>query len=59
MTPQQAISHFGSQSKLAAALGLKQPSIAGWVTEGKIPEPRQYQIEIVSGGKLKADRADK
>jgi len=56
MTTQDLINHFGTQAKAAAALGIKQPSIAGWVANGKIPEGRQYQIQILTGGVLKADQ---
>ena len=56
MTPQDAITHFGSQAKLAHALGIKQSSVAGWVASKKIPEPRQFQIEVVTDGQLKAER---
>lgn len=46
------ISHFGTQQKAAAALGINQSSVAAWRRSG-IPLPRQYQIEVVSGGALK------
>lgn len=50
------LSHFKTQSAAARALGIKQPSIAGWVAKGEIPLPRQFQIEVVTGGALRADR---
>lgn len=56
MTPTEAIKHYGSQRALAEALGLKQPSISSWLSCGEIPYARQCQIEVVSGGALKADR---
>jgi DNA-binding transcriptional regulator YdaS (Cro superfamily) len=55
MSPKQAIDHFGSQAKLARALGVKQPSVFAWVAEGEIPLPRQYQIELATAGVLRAD----
>jgi hypothetical protein len=54
MTYQELIDHFKTQAAAARALDIKQPSIAGWKDSG-IPTPRQYQIEIITGGKLKAD----
>ena len=48
----KVIKHFGTQVKAAAALGVNQSSIAAWKRNG-IPVPRQYQIEVVSGGALK------
>ena len=53
MTKDDAIKHFGTQSKLAEALGITQGSVAGW---GDVPPlPRQYQIQVLTRGKLKAD----
>jgi transcriptional repressor of cell division inhibition gene dicB len=52
VTKDDAISYFGSQAALADALGIRQPSVAGWET---VPELRQLQLEIMTGGKLKAD----
>ena len=49
------ISHFGTQSKAARALGIKPPSVHEWQENG-IPETRQYQIEVLTNGALKADR---
>ena len=52
MTLQQAIEHFGSKAKLAAALGIQPPSVAGWKA---VPHLRQAQLQHLTGGKLKAD----
>jgi transcriptional repressor of cell division inhibition gene dicB len=50
---QDAIKHYGSQQALADALGIKQPSIAGW---GEYPpDKRQLQLERLTKGKLKAE----
>ena len=56
MSPDEAIQHFGGQSGLAKAVGVTQPTVSGWKTSGKIPEPRQFHIEVVTKGKLRADR---
>jgi hypothetical protein len=56
MTPQDVIAHFGTQVKTAQALGIKQSSIAGWIKKGEVPEGRQYQIQLLTGGKLQAER---
>lgn len=56
MTPQEAIAHYGTQVRLAAALGIKQPAVAGWVKSGHIPPVRQYQIQVASRGRLRADK---
>lgn len=49
----QAIAHFGTESALARALGVKPPSVSEW--KDGIPITRQYQIELATKGKLKAD----
>ena len=53
MTKTQAVRHFGSQAKLAAALGIRQPSVAQW--GDRPPLPRQYQIQVLTHGRLRAD----
>lgn len=53
MTYEQAIAHYGTQVNLAAALGIKQPAVSQW---GRvIPPSYQYQLEVITGGKLRAD----
>lgn len=54
MRPQEVIEYFGSQVSAAKALKVKQPSIAVWLKTGVVPELRQYQIEKLTRGKLKA-----
>lgn len=56
MTPEAAIKHFGTQTKLAQALGLAQSSVAEWAANQSIPLSRQYQIELATNGQLKADQ---
>lgn len=57
MKTQDAIQHFGSQVALKRALNLKaRQTIHAW---GEFPPAgRQYQIEILTGGKLKAERTN-
>lgn len=55
MSPSQAISHFGTQVRLARALGICQSSVAEWVARGRIPYLRQFQIQYVTNGELAAD----
>jgi len=54
MTPKQVIAHFHTQRAVAKALGIKQPSVAEWVANGYIPLTRQCQIELITGGELRA-----
>lgn len=46
------IEHFGSQVAVARAVGVNQAAVAQW---GEAPPPlRQLQIEVLTGGALKA-----
>jgi len=54
MNIKDAINHFGSKAAIGRALGIGRASVQGW--RGDIPIDRQCQLEIVSGGVLKADR---
>jgi DNA-binding transcriptional regulator YdaS (Cro superfamily) len=49
-----AVSYFGTQQKLANAIGIKQGAISSWKKE-RIPLARALQIEKITHGKLKAD----
>ena len=56
MTYEQVISHFGTQEKVATAIGIAQPSFSAGVKRwGGVPPAWQYQLEIITGGALKAD----
>ena len=52
MTLQDLVSHFGSQSKAAKALGVSAVSVCLW--RNGIPKKRQQQIEAMTGGILRA-----
>lgn len=52
----QALQHYGSQTALAKALRITKAAVSLWAQDGKIPELRQYQIEALTKGKLKAER---
>ena len=52
MTKDEAVKHYGTQAKLAEALGIFQGSVALW--KDKVPPMRQLQIEALTGGALKA-----
>lgn len=53
MKTSDLLAHFGSQAKVAVALGIKQPSVARWAEYP--PELRQLQAEALTGGALKAE----
>jgi DNA-binding transcriptional regulator YdaS (Cro superfamily) len=50
----QAVAHFGSKKKLAAALGISPGAVTLW--KNVIPRLRQYQIQTVTDGALRVDR---
>lgn len=52
MKTAEVIAFYGSQHKVAHALGLSQPSVANWKTHP--PHLRQLQLEALTGGRLKA-----
>ena len=54
MNTQDAIDHFGTIQKLAKALDIKHvQSIYQW--NGKVPRGRQYELQLLTKGKLKAE----
>lgn len=53
MTTEEAIRHYGTQVKLAAALGIYQSSVSEWGDHP--PAARQFQIERLTRGRLKAE----
>lgn len=55
MTFDDLITHYGTQAEAARRLGLSQPSIHEW-QHSTIPYDRQCQIQIETGGKLRASK---
>ncbi|MBA1296589.1 Cro/Cl family transcriptional regulator [Pseudomonas lurida] len=54
MNRADAIKHFKGIAPLAKALGITYEAVRQWGEE--IPELRQYQLELVTDGQLKADK---
>jgi transcriptional repressor of cell division inhibition gene dicB len=52
MKTQDAIEYFGTRKALAEAIGVDLSATHHWGEY--VPELRQYQIELASGGKLKS-----
>ncbi len=46
---------YRNKSEIARMLGVEPSSVASWFEHDEIPEGRQYQAEIATDGKLKAD----
>lgn len=53
MKKADAINYFGSAAELAKKLNISEAAISQWGET--IPKGRAYQIEVLTGGKLKAD----
>lgn len=55
MTTSHAVKYFGSKAALAKALGINKGAVSQWGET--IPQGRAYQIEVLTGGQLKANPA--
>lgn len=53
MKTRDAADYFGSKKKLADALGIQPSAVTMW--GDSIPVSRQYQIQVLSQGKLRAE----
>lgn len=53
MKTETAIKHFGSAAELARALGINRSAVHQWGESP--PVPRQFQIQVVTNGQLKAE----
>lgn len=54
MRKTDAINYFGSASELAKKLNISEAAISQWGQN--VPQGRAYQIEVLTGGKLKANQ---
>ena len=57
MNLDRVIEHFGGLTKTAAALSVTEQTIRNWIKAGDIPIMAQFAIQILSKGKIKADKA--
>lgn len=55
MRKHDAITHFGGVTATAKALGISHAAVVKW--GDTIPQGRAYQIEVLTGGALKAATA--
>lgn len=56
MTLDDLVQKFGNKGQISLALGMSYSRIANWFYKGYIPQITQYQIEVLTKGKLKADK---
>ena len=55
MNKRDVLSYFGGVAATAKALGISHVAVSKW--GNTIPQGRAYQIEVLTGGELKADPA--
>jgi len=55
MNKSEAVAFFGSQAALAKALGVSRSSVSEW---HDVPVGRQYQLEVITRGALKAEHEE-
>ena len=55
MKTEDAVEYFGSKAAIAKALGIKRGAVSQWGYH--VPQGRAYQIEVLTGGQLKADQS--
>ena len=51
MKKDEVLAYYGTQRQLAQALGITQAAVSAW---REVPMLRQYQLERLTGGALKA-----
>lgn len=57
MTIQDLLDHFGTQTAIAKALGTSVQVVSAWNAKNRVPLGRQYEIQVLTCGKLRADPA--
>jgi len=55
MTPKDLTDFFGSEIKVAAAIGVSHQAVRKWIANNSIPRMTQLAIQTITKNKLKAD----
>jgi transcriptional repressor of cell division inhibition gene dicB len=55
MKKSEIVEFFGGIQQVADALGITYQSVREW-PEDRVPEGRQYQIQVITKGKLKVSQ---
>jgi hypothetical protein len=53
MKKAEAVAHFGSELKLAAALKISKQAVNKW--PDVVPEGTAYKLQVLTGGRLQVD----
>jgi hypothetical protein len=56
MTKAEVIAHYGGAREVAGVLGIAVSAVHQWKS---VPMGRQYQLELLTKGRLKAEKAGK
>ena len=56
MNPKHIVEYWGTVNAARKALGVTDKAVYQWVAAGKVPKMRQYQVALLTKGKLKADK---
>lgn len=56
MKKDEAVRYFGSATELARRLGISKAAVSQWGED--VPTPRDYQIEVITKGVIKARQED-
>jgi len=57
MTPNDLLKHFGTQAAVARYFGISAPSVHAWFVANTVPQGRQYEAQMRTGGALLASPA--
>lgn len=55
MTTDQLLEEYGTISNVAEKLGVSYQAVQQWIDNKQIPEGRQWQIQVLTDGRLVCD----
>ena len=56
MKPHEVFEFYGGKAGTARTLGISYEAVRKWELAGRVPDGRQFQIEIKTAGALKSDQ---
>lgn len=54
MTLDSVLEHFKTKAAIARSMDITPQAVQQWFDAGKIPFARQFQLQVITKGKLKA-----
>jgi len=58
MTLEEVIKFFGGKANTARELDITYQAVQDWERRGTIPRGRQFEIQVMTGGRLQADSSE-